>query len=66
MRHRVYGKKLGRNGSERKALKLILTRALLEHWRIRTTRAKADFVRAYVEKLITLAKRSQPLSVNCI
>jgi large subunit ribosomal protein L17 len=59
MRHRVYGKKLGRNGSERQALKLILTRALLEHGRIRTTRAKADFVRSYVEKLITLAKRSK-------
>jgi large subunit ribosomal protein L17 len=58
MRHRVYGKKLGRNGSERKALKLALTRALLEHGRIRTTRAKADFVRANVEQLITLAKRS--------
>src|SRR6266496_1203397 len=59
MRHRVYGKKLGRNGSERKALKLALTLALLEHGRIRTTRAKADFVRANVEKLITLAKRSK-------
>lgn len=58
MRHRVYGKKLGRNGSQRKALKLALTRSLLEHGRIRTTRAKADFVRANVEKLITLAKRS--------
>jgi len=59
MRHRVYGKKLGRNGGERKALKLALTLALLEHGRIRTTRAKADFVRANVEKLITLAKRSK-------
>ena len=59
MRHRVYGKKLGRNGSERQALKLILARALMEHGRIRTTRAKADFVRANVEKLITLAKRSK-------
>lgn len=59
MRHRVYGKKLGRNGSQRKALKLALTRSLLEHGRIRTTRAKADFVRANVEKLITLAKRSK-------
>ncbi len=59
MRHRVYGKKLGRNGGERKALKLALTRALLEHGRIHTTRAKADFVRANVEKLITLAKRSK-------
>ncbi|MEZ4668346.1 MAG: 50S ribosomal protein L17 [Anaerolineae bacterium] len=58
MRHRVYGKKLGRNGSQRKGLKLALTRSLLEHGRIRTTRAKADFVRANVEKLITLAKRS--------
>lgn len=59
MRHRVYGKKLGRNGGERKALKLALTRALLENGRIQTTRAKADFVRANVEKLITLAKRSK-------
>ncbi|MBL8116929.1 MAG: 50S ribosomal protein L17 [Anaerolineae bacterium] len=58
MRHRVYGKKLGRNSSQRKALKLALTRSLLENGRIHTTRAKADFVRANVEKLITLAKRS--------
>jgi large subunit ribosomal protein L17 len=59
MRHRVMGKKLGRNGAQRKGLKLALTRALLEHGRIRTTRAKADFVRAHVEKLITLAKRGK-------
>lgn len=58
MRHRMYGKKLGRNGGQRKALKLALTRALLEHGRIETTEAKAAFVRANVEKLITLAKRS--------
>jgi large subunit ribosomal protein L17 len=59
MRHRVAGKKLGRDGAERNALKLALTRALLEHGRIQTTRAKADFVRGDVEKLITLAKRSK-------
>lgn len=57
MRHRVSGKKLGRNGAQRKALKLALTLALLEHGRIRTTRAKADFVRGDVERLITIAKR---------
>jgi large subunit ribosomal protein L17 len=34
-----------------------LTRALLQHERIETTRAKADFVRDYVEKLITTAKK---------
>jgi len=59
MRHRVAGKKLGRNGSQRKALKLALTRSLFEYGRIETTRAKAEFVRANVEKLITLAKRSK-------
>ena len=32
MRHRVYGKKLGRNGSERKALKLILTLCAAGTW----------------------------------
>ncbi len=59
MRHRVAGKKLGRNGAQRNALRLALTRSLLEHGRIETTRAKADFVRADVEKLISLAKRSK-------
>ncbi|MCB9456317.1 MAG: 50S ribosomal protein L17 [Anaerolineaceae bacterium] len=53
----MVGKKLGRDGAQRKALRLSLTLALLEHERIETTRAKADFVRGHVEKLITLAKR---------
>ena len=57
MRHRVSGKKLGRNSSQRKALKLHLTESLLQHERIKTTKAKADFVRADVERLITIAKR---------
>jgi large subunit ribosomal protein L17 len=59
MRHRIAGKKLGRNGSQRSALRLALTRALLEHGRITTTQAKAQFVRGDVERLITLAKRSR-------
>src|SRR5215470_8205547 len=59
MRHRVSGKKLGRNGAQRNALRLSLATALLEHGRIQTTQAKAGFIRAEVEKLITLAKRSQ-------
>jgi large subunit ribosomal protein L17 len=59
MRHRVAGKQLSRNGGQRKALKLALTRSLIEHGRIETTLAKAQFVRANVEKLITLAKRSK-------
>lgn len=57
MRHRKKGKKLSRPIGHRKALRLNLTLALLEHERIKTTRAKADFVRGHVEKLITVAKR---------
>lgn len=59
MRHRVRGKKLGRNGGQRRALRLSLATALLQNERIKTTRAKADFVRSDVEKLISLAKRSR-------
>ncbi len=57
MRHRKSGKHLNRDRDDRKALRLALTIALLQHERIQTTRAKADFVRGHVEKLITLAKR---------
>lgn len=57
MRHRVSGKKLGRNTAQRKALRLALATALIQHERIETTEAKAQFVRSYVEKLITTAKR---------
>jgi large subunit ribosomal protein L17 len=57
MRHRVHGKQLGRNTAQRKALRLALAIALIQKERITTTRAKAEFVRGYVEKLITTAKR---------
>ena len=57
MRHRLKGKKLGRSSGHRKALRMNLALALLEHGRIKTTQAKAEFVRGHVEKLITIAKR---------
>lgn len=57
MRHQVAGKKLNRDTGHRKALRLNLTRALLEKERIETTLAKAQFVRGNVERLITVAKR---------
>lgn len=57
MRHRVQGKHLSRDSGQRKALRLALATALIQHERITTTRAKADFVRAHVEGLITTAKR---------
>jgi len=57
MRHRVQGKKLNRDSGHRKALRLNLTVSLLQNGRIKTTLAKAQFVRGNVEKLITVAKR---------
>lgn len=57
MRHQIAGKRLGRDAGHRKALATNLTRALLEHERIETTLAKAQFIRGSVERMITLAKR---------
>jgi large subunit ribosomal protein L17 len=57
MRHRVAGRKLGRQKDERAALRRILIKQLFEHERIQTTRAKAEAIRGQAERLITLAKR---------
>ena len=57
MRHRIKGKKLNRDSGHRKALRMNLATNLFENGQIRTTRAKADYVRGFAERLITLAKR---------
>lgn len=57
MRHRVFGRKLSRDTGHRIALRRNLIRALFEHERIETTKAKAKAIRPEAEKLITLAKR---------
>lgn len=57
MRHRIKGKKLNRDSGHRKALRMNLATQLFIHGRIKTTRAKADYVRGFAERLITLAKR---------
>lgn len=59
MRHRMYGKKLNRDSGHRAALRKNLLRELFEHGRIKTTLAKAQFVRPQAERMITLAKRAQ-------
>ena len=56
MRHRVFGKHLGRTSAHRRALKRNLAASLFEHGTISTTREKAKFVKPFAEKLITLAK----------
>jgi large subunit ribosomal protein L17 len=56
MRHGVAGRKLSRGKDDRVALRRNLIKQLFEHERIRTTRAKAEAIRAQAERLITLAK----------
>ncbi|WP_376789503.1 50S ribosomal protein L17 [Thermoflexus sp.] len=58
MRHRVAGKTLSRDKDHREALARNLATQLFLHGAIETTEAKAKFVQAYAEKLITLAKQA--------
>jgi large subunit ribosomal protein L17 len=57
MRHQIAGKRLSRDAGHRKALATNLTRSLIQHERITTTLAKAQFIRGSTERMITLAKR---------
>ncbi|TSC66760.1 MAG: large subunit ribosomal protein L17, partial [Microgenomates group bacterium Gr01-1014_80] len=56
MRHRVYGKHLGRNKDERTALFKNLVQALIIHGSIETTETKARAIKGLVDKIINQAK----------
>jgi large subunit ribosomal protein L17 len=56
MKHHVAGRKLGRSLGQRNALRRTLMTQLFERERIKTTEAKAKFIRSEAEKVITLAK----------
>lgn len=56
MRHRVYGKHLGRNRNQRKALFKGLVRSLILHESITTTEAKAKAVKGLIDKLVVKGK----------
>lgn len=64
MRHRYFGRRLGRDTSARKALASQLASSLLEKGQVKTTLAKAKFARSYVEKLITRAKTKNDLNTS--
>jgi len=53
MKHRVFGKKLGRDHRERKALFSSLTRSIFIHGSIKTTETKAKSVVSTIESLST-------------
>ncbi len=56
MRHKVAGRKLGRDTSHRRAMYRNLVTDLLGYEKITTTEAKAKEVRGLAEKMITLGK----------
>ena len=58
MRHRVAHRKLGRVTEHRIAMLRNQASALLEHERIQTTVARAKELRPFVERIISIAKRS--------
>ncbi len=57
MRHKVAGRKLGRDSAHRKALRRNMVADLIAHERLITTEAKARMLRPTAEKVITIAKR---------
>jgi len=57
MRHRKREKHLGRTSSHRKALRSNMANSLFTYGRIITTKEKAKYIRPFVEKLITTAKK---------
>lgn len=56
MRHRVYGKHLGRDKNQRASLFKNLVGALILHGSIETTESKAKAIKGLVDKVITEAK----------
>ncbi len=58
MRHANSGRKLGRTASHRAAMLANMACSLIKHEQIKTTLPKAKELRPYVEKLVTIAKRT--------
>jgi large subunit ribosomal protein L17 len=57
MRHKIAGRKLGRNPSHRRAMLRNLVTSFFEHERLVTTLPKAKELRPIADKMITLGKR---------
>lgn len=66
MRHRVYGKHLGRDKNQRTALFRGLIRSLFLQGSITTTETKAKAIKSLVDKLITKSKDKSEASKRVI
>ena len=58
MKHNIKNKKLNRTSTHRKAMFMNLSNALLKHEQIKTTLPKAKELKKFVDKIITLGKKS--------
>jgi large subunit ribosomal protein L17 len=58
MRHKMKGKKFGREAAPRKALMRGLATNFMLHGRMKTTVTKAKAIRPVVEKLITVGRKN--------
>ncbi len=56
MRHRVEGKKFGREMDTRRLMMNNLVKSMIEHGQLKTTLPKAKELRGYVERVITYGK----------
>ena len=56
--HMIRGRQLSRDTEHRVALRRNMAQSLFEHGKIKTTLPKAKEVRAFAEKLITLARKN--------
>ena len=66
MRHLNAGRRLGVESAHRSAILNNLVTALMQHGRIRTTEARAKELRKLADRVITLAKRVSPDSLNTL
>ncbi|MBT6401621.1 50S ribosomal protein L17 [candidate division WWE3 bacterium] len=66
MRHNVSGKKLSRDMAHRKALLRNLSTSLVEYGSVETTLTKAKYVRPFVEKLVTKAKKGDQIAIRAV
>jgi large subunit ribosomal protein L17 len=57
VRHKITGRRLGRNSASRRALFRIMVTDLLRHGAIKTTIAKAKEIGPIAEKMVTLGKK---------
>ncbi|CAO80974.1 50S ribosomal protein L17 [Candidatus Cloacimonas acidaminovorans] len=57
MRHRVEGRKFGREKDTRNLMMKNLVKSMIEHGQLKTTLPKAKELRGYVERVVTYGKK---------